>query len=1115
MPLVRFQVRNEYGLGAAELYREANKEDPKAVLDVVTVAGLVGILRQLGDLAEFAGEVFHGLQEQVAVTASRSQKLLARVQHIESAFPSLEKAVLAQQSHLHFAYTSGSDWHVSLKNEKNHFIYADLPHFIMDTYEECRDPPRLHLLDKFDTGVPGSCLKRYSDPTFFKRASPTSDIVNAEKLKSNRRARKSKKKRSSQKNGIALRHTSLSSLSGRMLFDCPNPHGQTSPTHTFSSFDTTTKLDMEERSISHDSRTGSGYIECVFHEGSSLQPQRQRQEPKEMSLSGLHMQRSDSVASVSPAEQPGVTDEILPQSSLQEQTATSSSFIMWDEKTEIVESMGQYQDKETEIVKPFPMYRYQPNETATLEPDQYQAKDDALEMLNSNPDQDNEEAEVVNVDQMNTLSDSRNHLNPTYARDQIDEIESETENYVDALNTIESESESDFDWQTKREVVSHSSSLDLRNEAAKVQAEEVTANISEFEPHTTSFDSTNKISVDLPDTTPPEIQSPRGIHQSVNASSNADGSGGVHLHESAKACHGLELESVSTELPSSTCRVYNLDSPTADAMVGNSGNSQETPAELSSTQKMTLWTNGGLLGLEPSKPPDPSVLNTVGQDSFPSKRTETFSDSVHMAMPKVDGMLKILDLSSKSYENMENDLSALGNPKEDDSSLKIDANGHILKQISLVSPRVQDPVTSNIKATSTEAIEENHGSSSAIFPLGSMLNGLRRKASLNDEKTKDANYLEAGAFASNRTFSERNFVEAFGLESQVNSGCPSPPLCHMNLSFHPVDGFEVSELKLKFSDGSNCHDGARDTFPSFQLVPKPGTSMHGLSSESDDDTFCRSSPYMSDDGLSRHSGSISDQWESEGSPRSKDHNLYDSVCRISSTESISSSHELDGIINGRTSTSHIVEGSYTENGEHHPQNGLPDLASLNLVNFSEQKKAKCSPDQENLHRSENLKESTPLPPPLPPLKWQVTRSNELLENKQDAVFGAPSHILNLKHLEAKISVEPKPAPELELETKEGKDFPSKSKMMSQDLPNIDGQKQANHATEVRGADQSNDFLHQIRTKSFSLRRTVTAKPTNTSDAPHNMKVTAILEKANSIRQAVGSDNGEDDNWSDT
>jgi hypothetical protein len=72
MPLVRFEVRNEVGLGDPALYGAAanagagkrggtgvggvsgggGDADPKALLEGVAVAGLVGILRQLGDLAE-------------------------------------------------------------------------------------------------------------------------------------------------------------------------------------------------------------------------------------------------------------------------------------------------------------------------------------------------------------------------------------------------------------------------------------------------------------------------------------------------------------------------------------------------------------------------------------------------------------------------------------------------------------------------------------------------------------------------------------------------------------------------------------------------------------------------------------------------------------------------------------------------------------------------------------------------------------------------------------------------------------------------------------------------------------------------------------------------------
>lgn len=74
MPLVRFEVRNEVGLGDPGLYgggaaaagaaaaavagnrgaaaAAAGEEEPKALLEGVAVVGLVGILRQPGDLAE-------------------------------------------------------------------------------------------------------------------------------------------------------------------------------------------------------------------------------------------------------------------------------------------------------------------------------------------------------------------------------------------------------------------------------------------------------------------------------------------------------------------------------------------------------------------------------------------------------------------------------------------------------------------------------------------------------------------------------------------------------------------------------------------------------------------------------------------------------------------------------------------------------------------------------------------------------------------------------------------------------------------------------------------------------------------------------------------------------
>ena len=52
MPTIRYQIKNEYALADPALYGAADKEDPEALLEGVALAGLVGILRQLGDLAE-------------------------------------------------------------------------------------------------------------------------------------------------------------------------------------------------------------------------------------------------------------------------------------------------------------------------------------------------------------------------------------------------------------------------------------------------------------------------------------------------------------------------------------------------------------------------------------------------------------------------------------------------------------------------------------------------------------------------------------------------------------------------------------------------------------------------------------------------------------------------------------------------------------------------------------------------------------------------------------------------------------------------------------------------------------------------------------------------------
>ncbi|KAL5209270.1 hypothetical protein ABZP36_004893 [Zizania latifolia] len=176
MPLSRHKVANEYSLGGRDLYRRADQHDPEAVLDGVAMAGLVGVLRQLGDLAEFAAQVFHGLYDEVMTASARGHGLMLRVQQLEAELPLVEEDS-CQTDYLYVASNRGVDWHANPRLDSGVVTKGDTPRFIMDYIKQCHGPPKLFMLDKFDIGGEGACLKRYTDPSFFKTDSACSSML--------------------------------------------------------------------------------------------------------------------------------------------------------------------------------------------------------------------------------------------------------------------------------------------------------------------------------------------------------------------------------------------------------------------------------------------------------------------------------------------------------------------------------------------------------------------------------------------------------------------------------------------------------------------------------------------------------------------------------------------------------------------------------------------------------------------------------------------------------------------------------------------------------------------------------------------------------------------------
>ncbi|PWZ13649.1 SCAR-like protein 1 [Zea mays] len=159
--------------------RNRDNDAPDAVLEGLAMTGLVDILRQLGDLAELAAEVFDDMQDQVMAASARGRRLAARARKLLAADldlvldldlppPSTQEHRCLSSAAAAALATSGSAGRLGCRS---HLGGAPpMPRVVVQRIERCRGPPRLSLLDKFDAAGEGACLKRYTDPSFFFRA---------------------------------------------------------------------------------------------------------------------------------------------------------------------------------------------------------------------------------------------------------------------------------------------------------------------------------------------------------------------------------------------------------------------------------------------------------------------------------------------------------------------------------------------------------------------------------------------------------------------------------------------------------------------------------------------------------------------------------------------------------------------------------------------------------------------------------------------------------------------------------------------------------------------------------------------------------------------------------
>ncbi|XP_040382214.1 protein SCAR1-like isoform X2 [Oryza brachyantha] len=163
--------------GASDFYYagERNEELPgDAAVEIGVAEGFVRILRQLGDLAQLAAEVFQGLHDQAMAVSARGRHLALRLNHLDHKHPHHYHSGFFSSHKHHCLFVASNlhrvQWRANLvlkrgvvAGENN----SGMPGFMCDHIERCRGPPKLSLLDKYDADGEGACLKRYTNSSFY------------------------------------------------------------------------------------------------------------------------------------------------------------------------------------------------------------------------------------------------------------------------------------------------------------------------------------------------------------------------------------------------------------------------------------------------------------------------------------------------------------------------------------------------------------------------------------------------------------------------------------------------------------------------------------------------------------------------------------------------------------------------------------------------------------------------------------------------------------------------------------------------------------------------------------------------------------------------------------
>lgn len=340
-----------------------------------------------------------------------------------------------------------------------------------------------------------------------------------------------------------------------------------------------------------------------------------------------------------------------------------------------------------------------------------------------------------------------------------------------------------------------------------------------------------------------------------------------------------------------------------DTTMDESSNIEENPFVNVSSAK--LWTNAGLFGLEPSKPPVFASVNNPMEEAVPHS------------------------IANGSMPN------------------------------SILSDEVDKPLPGNATTNGKNPSHENKGNgtanlSSSFSSLAQrfLTNTLQKRISSSPSPSPPPpppppSYPEPADHASGVDSDARRSLQ--GSPSCHSTGQSSPPLEFMKISFQPMNG----NLNKNIDEGMN-YDAV---FPDFQILPGPACQPGDSGSDSDEDTFGRSYAYSSED-LSPRLFSNSDVWDPDEIP--------DYSGKLPSPSGASASNYMDfeqGDLHGIETVSNLNRNLNSNNVLDNDNQMPPPPPPLPPVQWRLIKPLESSMGDTNTNLVPRWQNHVPLPPP--------------------------------------------------------------------------------------------------------------------------------------------------------